>query len=126
MLDKILVVDNEPDTLNLIKVILENEGYCVVCATNGKEAIKKVENEVPNLILLDVIMPHMNGYDVCKNLKSRPKTKSIPIVMFTVLDREADRKRSEECGCDGFVSKPFTSKVLLENVKRYLKKPCHN
>ena len=119
---KILVVDDEQPIRELTKMILEDAGYEVATAENGREAIEKIHVETPDLVLLDMIMPEMTGLEACKILKSKPNTKDIPVTMFTVLDGNDDRKRAKESGCDGYFLKPFTPKDLLMMVKKYLYK----
>ncbi len=121
-MDKILVVDDELDISNLVKLILEDSGYKVITASNAGEAIIKAETELPDLILLDVVLPGKNGFEVCKILKFQLKTMFIPIVMFTTLGREVDRRYSQEAGADGHFVKSFTPESLLEEVKKHLEK----
>jgi len=118
--DKILVVDDEPDILEITKTILEMAKYQVVTASNGDEALQKVETETPDLILLDLVMPGKSGLETCKALKSDVKLKHIPVIIFTVLSRDVDRKLTEESGADGHFTKPFTSKSLLTEVGNHL------
>jgi CheY-like chemotaxis protein len=120
--DKILVVDDEPDTLNLTKLILERNGHLVVSATNGEEALQKADTERPDLVLLDMVMPGKSGLEVCKMLKAQPKTKLIPVVIFTVLGRDVDRKLSKEAGADGHLLKPFTPDGLIAEIGQQLEK----
>ncbi|MEM2905266.1 MAG: response regulator [Candidatus Bathyarchaeia archaeon] len=122
MPDKILVVDDEPDILNLAKMILEGEGYEVAVASNGKEAVQKAESQEPDLILLDVVMPGRNGFEVCQALKAGTRTGLVPVVMFTALGRDVDRKLSAESGADGHLVKPFTPEGLLAEVQKQLQK----
>ena len=122
MSDKLLVADDEPDVASLAKMILEKRGYQVLVAPDGEEALRKAEAEMPDLILLDVVMPGKSGLEVCKLLKAQPRTKHIPVVMFTALGREVDRKMAVETGCDGYFMKPFTHEALLAEVKGHLKK----
>jgi CheY-like chemotaxis protein len=121
---KILVVDDELDIRNLAKMILEKNGYQVSLATNGVEAIRKAETELPDLILLDVVMPAKSGWSVCKILKSQEKTKHIPIVIFTVLSaaigNDSSRKYAEEAGADDYLPKPFNKGELLTKVEKYI------
>jgi CheY-like chemotaxis protein len=121
---KILVADDELDTRNLVKIILEKNGYQVSLAANGAEALQKAENELPDLILLDVVMPARTGWEVCKTLKSQEKTKHIPVVIFSVLSKllgdDVSRKHADESGCDGYLAKPFNTDQLLTEVKKYL------
>jgi CheY-like chemotaxis protein len=118
--DKILVVDDEPDPLNLTKRILERNGYRVFTASDGEEALQKVNAEPPDLILLDIVMQGKDGVEVCKILKSKPKTRRIPVVMFTVLGRDVDIKRATDAGCDGYVTRPFVTEDLLAEIKKHL------
>jgi len=120
--DKILVVDDEADTSNLAKLILEGEGYQVVVASDGEEALQKAGSEGPDLILLDLVMPGKSGLEVCKTLKRQTKTKFVPVLMFTVLGREADKKMSRDAGADGHFVKPFTPENLVVEVKKHLEK----
>jgi len=118
--DKILIVDDEPDTLNLAKMILEGEGYQVLVTSSGEEALQRADKEVPDLILLDVVMPGKSGLEVCKTLKIQSKTKLIPVVMFTALGREVDRTLGRAAGAEGHLIKPFTPEGLCAEVKKYL------
>ena len=120
--DTILVVDDEPRIRELTQMILEDKGYRVITAENGVEALLKAERETPDLVLLDVVLPGISGVEVCRILKSQAKTRSIPLVMFTVLGRDVDQRLAEESGCDGYFLKPFTPEDLSSEVKRYLKK----
>jgi CheY-like chemotaxis protein len=119
---KILVADDEPDTLNLVKMILEDDGYEVILAINGEEAVAKANAEQPHLIFLDVVMPGKSGFEVCKVLKSQQKTKFTPIITFSALGREADKKLSREAGAEDHFVKPFTPEDLINEVQSYLKK----
>ena len=111
-MDKILVTDDEPDILNLAKLNLEAAGFEVITATNAEETLSKADSELPDLILHDVVMPGMGGFEVCKILKEQSKTRLIPVVLFTALGRDVDRKMGSDAGADGFVTKPFTSEEL--------------
>jgi DNA-binding response OmpR family regulator len=119
-LDKILVVDDEFILRDLMRTILEEEGFGVITASDGEEALKKADNELPDLILLDLMMPGKSGLEVCKILKSQAKTKSIPVVMATVLGREVDRTLTKEAGADAHFMKPFSALALLTEVRRQL------
>ncbi len=118
---KILVVDDEIDLQNLARMILEAKGYSVISAFNGEEALKKVEAEMPDLVLLDVVMPGMSGFEVCKAIKSAEKTKHLSVVLVTALGRDIDRRMGEESGADGYITKPFTSDLLIEEVEATIK-----
>jgi CheY-like chemotaxis protein len=118
--DKILVVDDEPDILDLARKTLLEAGYQVIEAYSGDEALIKANLEIPDLIILDVVMPGKSGLDVCKVLKTQDRTKHIPVVMFTVLGRNSDKKLSIQCGADGHLVKPFESEDFLAEIKKYL------
>jgi len=115
---KILAVDDERHIVRLVQVNLERAGYQVISAFDGKEALKKVESEKPDLIVLDVMMPHMDGFEVLKRLKSDDKTKNIPVVMLTAKAQDADVFRGWASGVDCYLTKPFNPIELLTFVKR--------
>ena len=114
------MADDEPDILNLTKLMLEQEGYLVTTASDGEETLRKAEAEMPDIILLDIVMPGKTGLEVCKILKAKRKTRDIPVVMFTALGQDVDRKLAKEVGCDGYFTKPFTLESLLTEVRRHL------
>lgn len=101
-------------------MILEGKGYDVSTATNGEEAIQRTDTDAPDLILLDVVMPGRSGFEICKQLKSQTKTKHIPVVMFSALGREVDRKLGAEAGANGHFLKPFTPADLVTEVNKYV------
>jgi DNA-binding response OmpR family regulator len=117
---KILVVDDEPDVQNLAKMILERAGYQIVTASNGVEGEEKAELEKPDLIILDVVMPGKNGFEVCQALKGRPETENIPIIIFSASGSRSRRDAALEAGADDFLQKPFTIKGLTDIVRKHL------
>jgi len=119
--DTVLVVDDEVDIRDLAEMILKEAGFQVVTASSGDEALQKIEAEMPDLVLLDLVMLGRSGLETCKIIKSQPKTQHIPVVMFTALARDIDRKLTAECGADGHFTKPFAQEDLVEEVKRHLK-----
>lgn len=121
---KILVVDDEPSNLELFNLILKKD-YEVVTAGDGSEAMLKVENSSPDLILLDIMMAGMDGYEVCRLLKNNEKTMSIPIVMVTALQEKEDRIKAIEAGADDFLSKPVDMDILYAKVKSLLRVKNH-
>lgn len=121
MKPKILVVDDEPDAVELIEFNLKSAGYDVVTAADGEEALKKARSSLPNLIVLDLMLPEVDGLEVCKILRRDPKTSSIPIVMLTAKAAEIDRVLGLELGADDYVTKPFSPRELVLRVKRLLR-----
>ncbi len=117
---KILVVDDELDTVNLVRIILGTEGYPVQTAQDGQEAFLRISQEKPDLILLDIRLPGMDGYEICRKLKRSPETATVPIIMFSASDSKLTRTRVREAGADEFLLKPFTIKKLLGVVTKHL------
>jgi CheY-like chemotaxis protein len=119
MKGKILVVDDEPDVLNLAKIILMKAGFQVVTANNGDDCLQRVDSLEPDLILLDSIMPGKNGIEVCRTLKSQLNTQKIPIVIFSASSSMNNKSAALEAGADGFLSKPFTIKELTDIITKH-------
>jgi two-component system phosphate regulon response regulator PhoB len=120
---KILVVDDEPDALELIGFNLKNAGYEVITAENGGDALKKTRAYLPNLILLDLMIPEVDGLEVCKILRRDPLTAGIPIIMVTAKAAELDRILGLELGANDYVTKPFSPRELVLRVKNLLQRP---
>jgi two-component system alkaline phosphatase synthesis response regulator PhoP len=118
MARKILAVDDERHIVRLVQVNLERQGYQVVTAFDGKEALEKVESEHPDLIVLDVMMPYMDGFEVLKNLKKNAATRDIPVIMLTAKAQDADVFRGWQSGVDCYLTKPFNPMELIAFVKR--------
>lgn len=115
---KILAVDDERHIVRLVEVNLQRAGYEVVTAYDGKEALDKVKSEKPDLVVLDVMMPYMDGFEVLKNLKADPETAEIPVIMLTAKAQDADVFRGWQSGVDCYLTKPFNPMELLTFVKR--------
>lgn len=120
MAKKILLIDDELDIVKLVESRLKINGYEVVVALDGQEALEKAREEKPDLILLDLMLPKLSGYKVCRMLKFDEKYKHIPIIMFTARVQENDEKLGFEVGADAYITKPFKPEVLLEKVKELL------
>ena len=118
---KILVVDDEPDALELIKFNLKAAGYDVVTAADGDEALKKARALLPALIVLDVMLPEVDGLEVCKILRRDARVSATPIIMLTAKAAEIDRVLGLELGADNYVTKPFSPRELVLRVKRLLR-----
>ena len=115
-----MVVDDEIDIINLLKLILEAEGYEVVTALSGDKALELAEIETPDLVLLDLMMPGKSGLETCKCLKARPRTRNTPVIIFSALGREVDKKLTTEAGASAHITKPFNNIGLLTEVKSCL------
>jgi DNA-binding response OmpR family regulator len=122
MVKKILVVDDEPTTVQLIEFILKRQGYETITAGNGEQAITKAMEEKPDLILMDVMMPGVDGVMATQKLKMEEKTSGIPIIMVSALGLELEVMRGLQAGADGYVVKPFSSKEILSAVEEHLVK----
>lgn len=122
MPEKILIVDDEVDSLKLIGLMLQRNDYEVVAANNGSQAITKALAELPDLIILDVMMPDMDGYEVCRRLRSRPETKAIPIIMFTAKTLIDDKVAGFEAGADDYLTKPTHPAELASRVQAILER----
>lgn len=117
---RILIVDDEKDIVEGIKFRLEFEGFECLVAYEGEEALLKAKRENPNLILLDIMLPKMNGYKVCRLLKFDESYKHIPIIMLTAKTQETDKLMGEETGADEYVCKPFVMDELVKMIRKYL------
>lgn len=116
---KILVVDDEKPIADIIKFGLEKDGFDVVCAYDGNEAVEMVKEHVPNLILLDIMLPYRDGMEVCREVR---KTYDMPIIMLTAKDSEIDKVLGLELGADDYVTKPFSTRELIARVKANLRR----
>jgi DNA-binding response OmpR family regulator len=123
MKQKVLIVDDEPDALELIAFNLKGAGLDVTTAADGNEALKKASQHPPDLIVLDVMLPEVDGLEVCKVLRRDKKTAGIPILMLTAKAAEIDRVLGLELGADDYVTKPFSPRELVLRVKRLLRAP---
>ncbi len=117
---KVLVVDDEENIIQILEFSIEAEGYEVITASNGEEAIKKARKEQPNLIILDIMMPKVDGYEVCRVLKRNPLTKKIPVILLTAKGREIDKRLGFEVGASDYIVKPFSPSKLIDKINEHL------
>jgi len=118
---KILVVDDNNDSRELVVKVLKNQGYEMIEAIDGEEALEKAVSEKPDLILMDISIPKLNGYEVTKRLKSLEEVKEIPVVALTAHAMKGDRAKAIEAGCEGYISKPINVRELPAQVKSYMR-----
>jgi two-component system, OmpR family, alkaline phosphatase synthesis response regulator PhoP len=127
---RILIVEDEQDILQLIKLYVEKEGFRTVVATTGTEGLRQAKQEKPDLVILDLMLPEIDGLEVCRRLRSAPETAMLPIVMLTAKAEESDTVVGLELGADDYVTKPFSPKALIARVKalfrRLQRKPEDN
>lgn len=121
----ILVVEDSPTVQYVLADMLINGGYRVLKAADGEEALRVAIEQQPQLILLDVILPKLNGYQVCRQLKANPETAHIPIIMITSKSKDSDRHWAIEQGADDYIVKPFESRAVLETVGRFAPQTDH-
>lgn len=117
---KILVVDDDQDVRLLMGVRLRKSGYDVVTAEDGEEAVRIVRQAKPDLILLDLGLPKMDGYEVCRTLKSGPETCGIPIIILSAKSQQTDREQASAAGAESYMAKPFNPVVILEAIRHLL------
>ncbi len=120
--EKILLVDDEEDILEILQYRMEKEGYLLTCVKSGEEALERARSLLPDLIVLDLMLPGIDGLSVCRVLKNDPRTSAIPIVMLTAKGEEADIVLGLELGADDYITKPFSPRILLARVKTVLRR----
>ena len=118
---RILLVDDEPSIVKMIGKRLEVEGYDVVVAVDGQEVLDKATTQTPDLIILDLMLPKLNGFEVCSRLKQDQQSRHIPIIIFTGKGNEEDEQRCRACGADAYVTKGGGKAVLIQKVKELLR-----
>ncbi len=122
MTKKILIVDDERDLLRVMTMRLTKAGYEIMTATDGREALVLIEEAMPDLVLLDLRLPVMSGQDVCKKMKSDPKFKNIPIILFTASAGGDIPERARALGADDYIIKPFEAEDLLKKIARLIQR----
>jgi DNA-binding response OmpR family regulator len=116
----ILIVDDAPNIVLSLEFLMKKEGYTVQTVTNGEEALLAVKERTPDLILLDVMMPRKDGYEVCQELRSNPDWKNIKIIMLTAKGRDVEREKGLALGANDYITKPFATQELVEKVNNLL------
>ncbi len=119
---KILIVEDEESLLKLESILLTSKGYDVRGVSNGREALDAIAEEKPDLVLLDIMLPEIDGFEVCQRIKENPATKEIPVVMLTAKKSREDMARGEKVGADWYITKPFKSVMVIETIQRFLTK----
>ena len=117
---KILIIDDESDIIYALEMLLEEKGYIVIAAADGKAGLDKARKEKPDLIILDLMLSKLDGYKVCRMLKFDEKYKHIPIIMFTARAQDSDKAMGREVGADAYITKPFQEEVLLSKINDML------
>ena len=117
---RVLVVDDEPNILMSLEFLMKRAGFQVDVARDGRQALAALEGAPPDLMLLDVMMPEFDGYEVCARVRERPEWSGTKIVMLTARGRDTERERGMKAGADAYVTKPFSTRDLVEQVKRML------
>lgn len=115
----ILVVEDSPTEMQIVRTALQNKGYEVITATNGEEGLEKVRSQSPSLVVLDVVLPGRNGFQVCRDLKSSPDTKNVPVILLTSKTQESDRFWGMKQGADAYLTKPWREEELLALIARH-------
>jgi len=119
---KILVVEDEESLLKLESILLTSKGYEVRGVPNGQAALDAIAEERPDLVLLDIMLPEIDGFEVCRRIKSDAATRDIPVVMLTAKKTRDDMARGEKVGADWYITKPFKSAMVIETIQRFLGK----
>jgi two-component system alkaline phosphatase synthesis response regulator PhoP len=119
---RILVVEDELDLLKLVEGRLKLNGYDVLLAADGNDGLKKAREEKPDLIILDIMLPYLDGFQICRMLKFDQAYKHIPIIMFTARVQDADKELGKQMGADAYITKPFEAEVLLAKIKELLER----
>jgi len=120
--ESILVVEDEEDILELVRHNLTKEGYCVTCAASGEEGLKAAKSKRPDLLVLDLMLPGLDGFEICKTLKADSETQNIPVVILTAKGEETDIVTGLELGADDYIVKPFSPKVLIARLRAVLRR----
>jgi len=121
MKQKILIVEDNPDLISILQLQLKIQGYETILAVNGKQAVDMATAQLPDLIVMDIMMPQMNGLEATRLIRQNPKTRSIPILAATAKITTADKEECLQSGCNDHIAKPFTTKELVSRIEKLLK-----
>jgi CheY-like chemotaxis protein len=113
----VLLVDDDPLILEILRTILDLEEFEVATATDGRQALDAVDHTRPDVVVCDVMMPELDGFEVCRTLKSEPATADLPVILLTARDRPEDRRAGEDAGCDAYLTKPFSPLQLIDVIR---------
>ena len=117
---KVLLVDDSSMTLMMEQMVLRGQPYSIVTARNGREAVERAAHEKPDVILMDVVMPEMNGFEACRRIRQEPTLKNVPIIMVTTRGEEQSMETGFQSGCSDYITKPINGTELLTKVRAYL------
>lgn len=120
MTHSVLVVDDEPNILLSLEFLVKQAGFEVRVARDGEAALSAIEEDRPDLVLLDVMMPNRDGYDVCQTIRADPRLKDVKIIMLTAKGREVEREKGIALGADDYITKPFSTREVIDKVRQYL------
>ena len=120
MTRSVLVVDDEPNIVLSLEFLIKQAGYEVRIARDGDAALKAIEERLPDLVLLDVMMPKRDGFDVCETIRANPVWKKIPIIMLTAKGRDIEREKGLALGADAYITKPFSTRDALDQIRQFL------
>ncbi len=121
MRKKILIVEDIPGLIHILELEVQRLGYETILANNGQEAVEMAIAQLPNLIMMDIMMPEMDGLEAARRIRENPHTRAIPIIAVTALSSRKDKEKCLESGCDDYLSKPFTASQLSSSITRLLK-----
>lgn len=117
---RILVADDDPIVLRFLEALLSDAGYEVCTAGDGEQALQKIREEKPDMVILDLVMPYRDGFDICRTVRQSPSTRTLPIIVLSMKDKESDIIRCFEAGADEFVRKPFNALELIARIRKIL------
>ncbi len=118
----ILIVEDEESLLKLESILLTSKGFDVKGVTNGQAALDSIAEESPDLVLLDIMLPEIDGFEVCRRIKTDPATRHLPVIMLTAKRSREDMAKGEKVGADWYITKPFKSAMVIETIQRFLSK----